>query len=955
MNVMRTIRNLACSLLLTAGFATTAVPAWAAATASAKVNGDRVQEGRSAQTLPAALQPVFYRVLARHAGAAYAVNKAGCAHLPRQKLKACFGEAGVRFTSAGVSLALHLSAYGRGDTLAVVKPVRPTARGNGVNYAHGNLNEWWRVLPLGFEQGFTIAKRPGGHGELTLALAANRQDAGAPGDGSLAWGKLRYGKLVVTDARSRVIPATLKAKGDRILIAVDDARAAYPLTVDPLVWIREQKVTANDGVGSDEFGSAVAVQGTTAMVGGGFDQGLGAVYVFSESNGIWSEVQELKAGDGQKGDYFGKAIALDGATAFVGAPQADVGCGGLGGHLYVFTESGGSWAETQEFDGCVLGGSALGISIAADGATALVGAGEYDNADGSAFVFKQANDGTWSETQKLLSPGGGEQYDHFGQAVALDGSTAVVGAPSYDDSADNYDVGRAWVYTGSNGNWTETAELKASDGTVSDQFGYAVAVAGNSVLVGAFNHSHDENAQGAVYAFTGSGEAWTQTQELFANPLDGGMSFGSSITMHGPVALIGAPNDSGAVVYQGTAYVFTESNGTWVQTARLLGDADQQSLFGDAVAFDGVTALIGANEDTVNGTFDTGSAYFFGYTDLDLAVSAPQTVGQGQDYVSQTIATNDASASSPAITARMTVPAAASFVSATATQGSCGEEKKGKKHMVTCDFGAIGGNAGTVTANITWKTTGSKGTTILNTASVARATPALTASAPTVIGNANQPPVAKDGALTVEENTAANGTLEASDPDGDVLTFSIVAQPGHGSVKLDDASKGAYTYTPNEGYTGGDRFTFKANDGQADSNVATVSIAVNPAQNNPPVAQDASLTTSKNTAVKGTLDASDPNGDVLTFSVVARPGHGTVTLDANSGAFTYTPKQGYTGADAFTFKANDGQADSNTAKVSITVKGGGSSSGGGGNAPFGLGLIALIGVLAAALKRRSLR
>jgi hypothetical protein len=130
------------------------------------------------------------------------------------------------------------------------------------------------------------------------------------------------------------------------------------------------------------------------------------------------------------------------------------------------------------------------------------------------------------------------------------------------------------------------------------------------------------------------------------------------------------------------------------------------------------------------------------------------------------------------------------------------------------------------TANVTLKVTGSAGTTIDNTASVSKATPALTASASTVIGGANNPPVATDGSVTTNKNVAVSGTLTASDPDSDPLTFSIVAQPVHGTVSVTDATTGAFTYTPASGYTGDDSFTFNANDGTADSNTATESMIV---------------------------------------------------------------------------------------------------------------------------------
>ena len=192
-----------------------------------------------------------------------------------------------------------------------------------------------------------------------------------------------------------------------------------------------------------------------------------------------------------------------------------------------------------------------------------------------------------------------------------------------------------------------------------------------------------------------------------------------------------------------------------------------------------------------------------------------------------------------------------------------------------------------------------------------------TAPVTVTAGQVNHAPVANDGTATTPQDTAKSVSLEASDADGDALTYAIVAGPAHGTLSGSGASR---TYTPNAGYSGPDSFTFKANDGQADSNVATVSITVTPVTvvNHPPVAQNGSVTTQQNTPVGVTLHATDADGDSLSYAIVTGPAHGT--LSGSGASRVYTPNAGYSGPDSFTFRANDGDANSNLATVSITVK-----------------------------------
>jgi hypothetical protein len=192
------------------------------------------------------------------------------------------------------------------------------------------------------------------------------------------------------------------------------------------------------------------------------------------------------------------------------------------------------------------------------------------------------------------------------------------------------------------------------------------------------------------------------------------------------------------------------------------------------------------------------------------------------------------------------------------------------------------------------------------------------------------PPVANSLALTTYENEPITGTLPAVvTPAADTLSFAIKATAQHGTVQIADKHTGAFTYTPASDYHGSDSFTFTASDTVTGlvSNTATVSLTVNatpPPDAVAPVASDLDLTTYENQAITGVLPAVvTPDSDALEFALTSPPAHGSLTLDdAATGAFTYTPDAGYSGADGFQFEATDTDTGlvSNTAAVSLTVK-----------------------------------
>jgi len=182
----------------------------------------------------------------------------------------------------------------------------------------------------------------------------------------------------------------------------------------------------------------------------------------------------------------------------------------------------------------------------------------------------------------------------------------------------------------------------------------------------------------------------------------------------------------------------------------------------------------------------------------------------------------------------------------------------------------------------------------------------------------NEQPVADDKQITVSKNTQRSFTLTAADPNHDPLTYTIVTTPSHGTIAPSGTGLPSRTYTPTTGYQGPDSFTFKVSDGSLDSDIATVSILV---QNVRPVAEDQQITVTKNTQQPLTLTATDPDNDPLTYTIVTPPSHGTISPSGTGGpSRTYTPENNYLGTDTFTFKANDGTVDSNTANVNLNVE-----------------------------------
>jgi hypothetical protein len=179
----------------------------------------------------------------------------------------------------------------------------------------------------------------------------------------------------------------------------------------------------------------------------------------------------------------------------------------------------------------------------------------------------------------------------------------------------------------------------------------------------------------------------------------------------------------------------------------------------------------------------------------------------------------------------------------------------------------------------------------------------------------NPPEAVGESAVTIEDTSVSIDVLSNdTDPDNDTLSVASVTQPNNGTATRNPDN--TVTYTPRANFNGADSFTYSASDGHGVLSTATVSVTVNPI-NDAPVATNQSVTTRSNTPVALTLQASDADGDLLTYLVGSQPKNGALSGGAPN--LTYMPNSGFSGSDSLSFTANDGQAPSNLATISITV------------------------------------
>jgi choice-of-anchor B domain-containing protein len=330
------------------------------------------------------------------------------------------------------------------------------------------------------------------------------------------------------------------------------------------------------------FGVAVTISGDQVLVVEPNDsRSPGAVYVYGEQNGSWTEIGRLTADDAARGDLFGASIATFGNRMIVGSTLQGSGQGAA----YVFQKDGNTWHQVARLGATDASpGDSLGTSVAIDGELALVGAGGADSGRGAVYVFRGDRSGRWTQSGRIPAPEGTVPDDRFADVLALHGGAVIVAATRADSGR-----GAVYLYLGDPDGWTQAARIAPDSLTGNARFGSSIAVGDGVALVGA---PGADGFRGAVYAYRPGDAGWGEPVRI---PFEGTPQerFGTSISISGGEAWVGAP---GSDRFRGAIYgLGRDASGAWGTPAKLslIDSLPQGAAFGGAIALGENVAAVG--------------------------------------------------------------------------------------------------------------------------------------------------------------------------------------------------------------------------------------------------------------------------------------------------------------------------------------------------------------------------
>lgn len=372
------------------------------------------------------------------------------------------------------------------------------------------------------------------------------------------------------------------------------------------------KLSADDPVTDAEFGRSVAIDGDLVAVGAGAANAddvekAGAVYLFKRRGQTYVAEAKLVAPDPSTGEEFGRAVAIHGNRVIVGARFAAVGNLTKAGAAYVFRKSGAAWNfEEKIVSPTPANEDNFARALAVQGNLLVITARKENlnaNDVGAAYVYLY-RDGTWIYSEKLTA-GDPAPGAYFGQSVALQGDLMAIGARNADPNA----AGAVYLFQRSGNEWVEIAKVIPPDGAVDDQFGFAVAMQGNVMAVGARRADLTDPAgkeAGAAYVFALDQDSIGLAAKLTAGDALAGDQFGQAVAMAGDVIAVGSNRAAiGANARQGAVYLFRRMGNSWLETDKITAsEGKKNDEFGYSLSAFGNVMVSGAHFAD-----QTGAAY----------------------------------------------------------------------------------------------------------------------------------------------------------------------------------------------------------------------------------------------------------------------------------------------------------------------------------------------------------
>jgi hypothetical protein len=496
--------------------------------------------------------------------------------------------------------------------------------------------------------------------------------------------------------------------------------AAYVFVRSGGGWTQQAYLKASNTRAAANFGESVAISGDTIVVGAVAAAvppslvSTGAAYVFVRTGNAWSQQALLSASNLGPGDQFGKSVAISGDTIVVGAHREASAAAGVdadqddnsalqAGAAYVFVREGSTWtqqaylkASNPDVD------DFFGFSVSVSGDTVVVGAPSEDShatgidgdqasdtasLAGAAYVFWRTGE-TWTQ-QAYVKASNTFQGQQFGYSVAVSRDTLVVGSRletslgtgvNGDQTTNRASaVGAAYVFERNSGTWSQHAYLKASNAGQFDQFGYAVAISRNVIVVGAIeedssatgiNGNQADNSltgAGAAYVFVRSGGDWSQHSYLKASNTGLEDSFGNAVAVSGGTIVVGAffewsnatgvnGNQADNSAFQaGAAYVFNLPNTAPTITTSSITRWPATTVSSTIASVDDTEDGPGALEVTIESANPSNGVTLSGLANVAGNVTADVVVGAGASSASFLIRATDVWGGSAESTFEVTV------------------------------------------------------------------------------------------------------------------------------------------------------------------------------------------------------------------------------------------------------------------------------------------------------------